>query len=56
MKFRVFKYKNGQWGWSLVAANGEIIASGEGYKNKRDCLAVIDLVRTSGEADIEKLG
>ncbi len=35
----------GQWRWRLRAANHEIIASGEAYVNKADCLRAIDLVR-----------
>ena len=35
-----------QWRWRLTAANGKIIAnSGEGYYNKADCLAAINLVK-----------
>lgn len=35
---------SGQWRWRLKAANKEIIASGESYRNKQDCLAAIALV------------
>lgn len=27
----------GDWRWRLRAANGETIASGEGYRNRADC-------------------
>ncbi len=45
MKFEI--YRSGEeWGWRLKARNGEIIAVGEGYKNKADCLATIDLLQS----------
>lgn len=37
----------GQWRWRLRAANNEIIASGESYRNKQDCLAAIALVKNT---------
>lgn len=43
-----------QWRWRLRAANRKIIAeSGEGYANKADCLAAIQLVKNSGNARIQ---
>ena len=41
MKFVVYRDGNGEYRWRLVASNGKIVASGEGYKNKADCLATI---------------
>jgi uncharacterized protein YegP (UPF0339 family) len=35
----------GQWRWRLKGKNGEIIASGESYRDERDCDAAIDLVK-----------
>lgn len=35
----------GEWRWRLKSANHQIIASGEGYANKNDCIHAIDLVR-----------
>jgi uncharacterized protein YegP (UPF0339 family) len=46
MKFVVYKDARGEYRWRLVAANGRKIAdSGEGYGNKADCLAAIQLVK-----------
>jgi len=46
MKFQVYKDKIGQYRWRLIATNGRVIAdSGEGYVNKSDCLAGIQLVK-----------
>ena len=46
-------YKTGkEWRWRLKAANGEIIASGEGYTNKKDLFSAMNLVRHSGDAPV----
>ena len=35
----IYREKCREWRWRLVAANNRIIAdSGEGYKNKKDCI------------------
>lgn len=53
MKFFYRQSKHdGQWRWRLVANNNEIIAHGESYKNKADCLHAIDLIR-KGAAQAE---
>ena len=45
-QFEVYKDKAGEWRWRLRASNGKIIGdSGEGYKNKQDCLHGIELVK-----------
>ncbi|RYG37857.1 DUF1508 domain-containing protein [bacterium] len=42
MKFHMYKDRNGQYRWRLVAGNGKTIAdSGEGYVNRVDCVAAI---------------
>jgi uncharacterized protein YegP (UPF0339 family) len=38
------------WRWRLVAANGEIIASGEAYTRRAGALHAIELIRL-GAAD-----
>lgn len=52
MKFKYWKDPQKQWRWHLVAANGEIIAFGESYKNKKDCLKVINLIKNSANAEV----
>jgi uncharacterized protein YegP (UPF0339 family) len=37
----------GQWRWRLKGANHEILASGEAYHNKQDCLNVIALLKST---------
>lgn len=54
MKFHVYRDNLNQYRWRLKAINGRIIAdSGEGYHNRADCLAGIDLVKKSGMVPIE---
>ena len=53
MRYEVYKDGRGEWRWRLRAANHEIIAtSGEGYKNKADCLHGIELVKDSADAPV----
>lgn len=65
MKFEIYPSKMAgllsspsEWRWRLKAANGEIIASGESYVNKADCMHAISLVKstTSATPVVELLG
>lgn len=54
MHFEIYKdstsllsLEKGQWRWRLRATNGEIIAHGESYHNKKDCQHVIDLIKNT---------
>ncbi len=41
------------WRWTLYAANGRKIAnSGEGYRNRADCVAAINLVASTNGCPI----
>jgi uncharacterized protein YegP (UPF0339 family) len=52
----MYKDKEALWRWNLKAANNKIIAdSGESYKNKLDCRAGIDLVKSSKDAPVVEL-
>jgi uncharacterized protein YegP (UPF0339 family) len=44
-KFEVYKDKAGEFRFRLKARNGEIVATGEGYKAKASCLNGIDSIR-----------
>lgn len=55
MKFQLYQDKKDEWRWRLRATNGRIIASGEGYHNKMDAVAAIDLVKGSQDAIIEEI-
>ncbi len=44
--FTVYRDTAGEWRWTLTAGNNQKIAnSGEGYRNRSDCIAAIDLVK-----------
>ncbi|HEY5779860.1 MAG TPA: YegP family protein [Terrimicrobiaceae bacterium] len=47
--------RDGEWYWHFKAKNGELVASGEGYKNKSDCLHAIDLLRASAKDKVWNL-
>lgn len=52
-KFEIYKDKAGEFRFRLKAANGEIIASSEGYSSKQACENGINSVKSSsGTADI----
>ncbi|HNV47595.1 MAG TPA: YegP family protein [Spirochaetota bacterium] len=44
-KFEVYKDGKGEYRFRLKAANGEIIAVGEGYSNKQGCLNGIESIK-----------
>jgi len=53
MAYYIYKDVSGYWRWRLLAGNNRIIAnSGEGYHNKTDCYAAIDLVKGSSRAPV----
>ena len=54
-KFEVYLDKRGEYRFRLKARNGEIIATGEGYKAKASCLNGIDSIRRNApEAPVVK--
>ncbi|TIQ46742.1 DUF1508 domain-containing protein [Mesorhizobium sp.] len=55
MFFHLYVDVNRQYRWTLYAANNRKIAnSGEGYYNRADCIAAINLVKGSGSAPIRE--
>lgn len=53
MRYVLYIDIGGYWRWRLVAEDNRTIAdSGNGYLNKDDCLAAIELVKTSGTAPV----
>jgi len=44
-KFEVYKDKSGEFRFRLKAANGQVIATSEGYKTKASCMNGIDSVK-----------
>lgn len=49
MYFEIYQ-SGGEWRWRLKAGNHEIIAHGESYKNKNDCLHAIGLVKSTNSS------
>ncbi|MBP5270094.1 MAG: YegP family protein [Clostridia bacterium] len=55
-KFEVYVDKAGEYRFRLKATNGQVIATGEGYKTKTSCLNGIDSIkRNAPEAKVEKI-
>ena len=44
-KFEVYKDKKGDFRFRLVASNGQVIATSQGYKSKASCMKGIESVR-----------
>ena len=54
-KYEVYQDKAGEYRFRLKARNGEIIATGEGYKAKTGCMNGIDSIkRNAPEAAVDK--
>lgn len=52
-KFEMYKDKAGEYRFRLKATNGEIIATGEGYKAKASCVKGIESIKKNApEAEI----
>jgi uncharacterized protein len=55
MEYQVYE-QGGQYRWRLLANNNRNIANGgEAYYNKTDCIAAINLVKSSANATIRDL-
>lgn len=51
-KFEVYLDKAGEFRFRLKAKNGEVIATGEGYKAKSSCLNGIESIRKNADSPI----
>ena len=51
-KFEVYADKAGEFRFRLKAKNGQIIATGEGYKAKKSCLNGIESIRKNADSEI----
>lgn len=52
-KFEVYRYRNGDYRFRLIAKNGELIGSGERYKSKAGCQnGIASIKKNSVEATI----
>lgn len=55
-KFEIYQDKKGEFRFRLKAANGQVIAVGEGYKTKESCVNGIESVKKNApEAKIEEV-
>jgi len=45
MKYRIYRTKAKVWRWRLRGENNEILASGQGFTRRIDCLKSVELVR-----------
>ena len=53
--FHVYKDNAGEWRWHLKAANGRVVAdSGEGYRDRGDCIHAIEIVRSLNKAPVKE--
>jgi uncharacterized protein len=46
-KFELYTDKAGEWRFRLKAANGQVIATGEGYSSKAGALNGIESIKTN---------
>ena len=54
-KFEVYQDKAGEYRFRLTATNGQVIATGEGYKAKASCLNGVESVKKNApDAEVEK--
>jgi len=54
-KFEVYQDKAGEFRFRLKATNGQVIATGEGYKAKSSCLNGVESVKkNAADAEVEK--
>ncbi len=52
-RFELFTDRADEWRFRLVAPNNEIIAVGEGYTTKQNCIKGVDAVRRyAPDADV----
>lgn len=45
-----------KWRWRLRAANHEIVAQGEAYKEKRDCVDIVNKMRDNMAYNVYSAG
>jgi len=55
-KFEVYQDKKGEFRFRLKAANGQVIATGEGYSTKAACINGIESIKKNApEARVEDI-
>ena len=51
-KFEIFKGKDGQYYFRLIANNGEVVATSEGYTTKQNCQKGIISLKENANSEI----
>ncbi len=55
MFYHLYKDTAGYWRWTLYAANNRKIANaGEGYNNRTDAIAAINLVKSTKDTPVRE--
>lgn len=55
-KFEIYKDNAGEYRFRLLAGNGQVIAQGEGYSTKANCINGIESIKkNASDADINDL-
>ena len=54
--FSIYEDSSGEWRFRLKAKNGEIIATGEGYKTKQGCIRGVESVKRNAARAIVMTG
>ena len=49
LAFETYEDNEGKYRWRLKATNGQVIATSQGYKDKRDCENSIDVIKKGAE-------
>ncbi len=53
--FELFRDKRSEWRWRFRATNGRIVfITSEGYKNRKDAIAAMDLARSTNASTAMK--
>lgn len=50
-KFVIYKRKNGEFQFNLLATNGQVILTSEGYNAKASCLNGVESVKKNAQED-----
>lgn len=54
VRYKIRRDAQGYWRWRALGNNYEIVANGEAYFNKADCIHAINLLKGSGNAPISE--
>ena len=54
LKAQIYKDKKNEWRLRIKAYNGRILCSTEGYKRKRSCYRVLELIKEDVIVEVKK--